>query len=41
MGIKFRRKGEKMRDLAKPYISSNTQKLGTIIEKIQKLQANN
>ena len=34
-------KGKKLRDLAKPYISSNTQKLGTIIEKIQKVQANN
>ena len=33
-------KGKKLRDLAKPYISSNTQKLGTIIDKIQKVQAN-
>jgi hypothetical protein len=32
-------KGKKLRDLAKPYISSNTQKLGTIIDKIQKVQA--
>ena len=31
-------KGKKLRDLAKPYISSNTQKLGTIIDKIQKVQ---